>query len=138
MPAIARTYYPTRDIERDSVICAGSFVTTTSGAIGTAPDRATCGFTVAKVGSEAGRYRVTFDMKVSKIFLLSAKVNGTADAAYTADKGLHVLLRNKTVASRYVDVQFASAFTTGGAATYPDKEVENGVTVDFVFKVVLA
>lgn len=134
----ARTLYPTRDFERGAVTCAGSFVTTTSGTIGTNVDRKTCGFTVVKVESEAGRYRCTFDPKVEKIFLLSAKIVGAADDAYTTGKGLIVMLRNKTPASRVVDVQFVKSTTSGGNAVYADADVENAVTVDLVFKVVLA
>ncbi len=109
-------------LEKGVVKLFATIVTSTSGAISTTT---ATGLTVAKVGSEAGRYRVTLDDKYTRLLSAQAIVVGAADAAYTSTAGVTTLLRNVAVsaATPVLDIQFTRTDT--GA----DSEVIDGATI---------
>lgn len=72
----------------------GKVVTSTSGTIASQSCK---GFSVAKTGSETGRYTVTLDDKYQELMGCSVAVEGTADAAYTTANGLNWFLRGVAV-----------------------------------------
>jgi hypothetical protein len=101
--------------------------------------RDTPGFTVTKVGGEAGRYRLQLvspqGNTVSTIaFFLGAgpvTVVGAADAVYTTDKGLIPFVRNVTPASGFFDIQLSYLDDATGA--WVDANPEDNVTLHFAF-----
>jgi hypothetical protein len=129
---------PGRENRSGLVDYSGSVVTTTSGTLGTgAANVDTPLFTIAKVGSEAGRYRITLiDSRgnacvAPKLVRWSFGLIGTADAAYTAAKGLALgLIRNNLIASAGTfEIQFQRSDTMA------DAEVEDGATIHVEFTV---
>lgn len=72
----------------------GSFVTSTSGTVSSSSCK---GFSIAKTGSETGRYTVTLDGPYQKLLAVGVNIIGAADAAYTSAKGLTHVLRNVSV-----------------------------------------
>lgn len=118
-----RSFYPPKgSLSRNLVTLVGTLVTTTSGTIGSSD----CdGFSIAKTGSEAGRYTVTLGDKYAKLRGVSCAVKGAADAAYTTAKGIWMgLIRNNAVAtSKTFDIQFQRTDT--GA----DAELEDAAEV---------
>lgn len=97
-----------KTLEGGVVKLFGKVVTTTSGTIGSQSCK---GFSVAKVGSEAGRYRVTLQDQYMALLSCHAIIVGTADTAYTGTKGLTPLLRNVAVSADtpVLDIQFVQA-----------------------------
>lgn len=89
-------------------------VTSTSGAIASQVSK---GLSVAKTGSEVGRYTVTLDDKYTSMVGCSVALVGAADAAYTTANGLNWFLRNVDVAASTpaFDVQFARTDTGADA-----------------------
>jgi hypothetical protein len=121
-----RSFYPPKgSMSRNLVTLTGKFVTTTGGTIGSSD----CdGFSIAKTGSEAGRYTVTLGDKYSKLRGVVANVKGAADAAYTTAKGLNLMLRNDAVAtSKTFDIQFVRTDTAA------DAELEDAAEVYLTF-----
>lgn len=109
-------------LEKGIVKLFATITTTTSGTIGSTT---ATGLTVAKVGSEAGRYRITLQDQYTRLLCVNAIVSGAADAAYTTAKGLNTLVRNVAVnaATPILDIQFARTDT--GA----DAEVEDAAVI---------
>lgn len=92
----------------------GKVVTSTSGAI----DSQSCkGFSVAKTGSETGRYTVTLEDQYTSLAGLSVALVGADDAAYTTANGVQWFLRNVdvTASSPSFDVQFVRTDTGADA-----------------------
>lgn len=108
-------------LEAGIVKLFGSFVTTTSGTIGSSSCK---GFSIAKTGSETGRYTVTLEDSFNELKSVLANIIGTADAAMTSAKGLAYFLRNVNMATRSFDIQFCDP--DGSPA---DAEIENGASV---------
>lgn len=109
------------------VTLTGSVVTTTGGTIGSQDCE---GFTVAKVGSEAGRYRATLNNAFRALQYGDMKVVGAADAAAAAAKGQVCQLRNVSPTSRTVDFQLLTPSLAAGASV--DVEPEDGATLLFI------
>lgn len=110
-------------LEAGVVKLYGSFVTSTSGTI----DSSACkGFSVAKTGSETGRYTVTLSDTYKGLLAVNVAIVGAADAAYTTAKGLTWILRNVSVADSTptFDIQFSDP--DGSPA---DAELENAAKV---------
>lgn len=110
-------------LEAGVVKLYGSFVTSTSGTI----DSSACkGFSVAKTGSETGRYTVTLSDTYKGLLAVNVAIVGAADAAYTTAKGLTWILRNVSVADSTptFDIQFNDP--DGSPA---DAELENAAKV---------
>ena len=100
----------------------GSFVTSTSGAVASSDCK---GFTVAKTGTETGRYTVTLGQKYTKLRAASVMIEGSADTAYTTAKGVTAILRGVDVTTNGVlYIQFVDS--DGSAA---DAELEDGAKV---------
>lgn len=74
----------------------GSFVTSTSGTISSSSAR---GFSIAKTGSETGRYTITLEDPYLELLNCQAVVVGADDAGYTSGKGLLNFIRNVDVSS---------------------------------------
>lgn len=108
-----------QSLEAGIVKLYGEVTTSTSGTISAQSCK---GFSVAKTGSETGRYTVTLADKYNKLLHCGVVVVGATDAAYTAAKGLVSFLRNDSVASSGTtfNVQFADP------ATSADAELEDG------------
>lgn len=98
----------------------GEVTTSTSGTISSQSCK---GFTVAKTGSETGRYTVTLADKYNKLLACSVVVVGAADAAYGSGKGLAAFLRNDSIGSSGTtfNIQFCDA-----ATPQADAELEDG------------
>lgn len=98
----------------------GSVVTSTSGTISSSDCK---GFSIAKTGSETGRYTVTLEDKYTSLRGCSVMIEGSADTAYTSAKGIVSYLRGVDVSasSPVLYIQFADA--DGSAA---DAELEDG------------
>jgi hypothetical protein len=132
--AVSSGYYrdPARQNRSGIVHMTGKFVTSTSGTL-VAASSDSPGFTLTKVGSEAGRYTVQFiDNDGTACAWLSIEdfratiLGAVADTAYTTTKALHAFLRLgtpalTTVASagtvlvQFVDKALADAEVEDGA-----------------------
>jgi hypothetical protein len=101
-------------LEAGVVQLMGSVTTSTSGTIASTSCK---GFSVAKTGSEVGRYTVTLADYYSGLLAVSVTLVGAADAAYTTAKGSVSFLRNVSVSSsaKTFDIQFARSDTTADA-----------------------
>lgn len=105
-------------LEQGVVKLFGSVTTSTSGTISSSTGK---GLTITKTAAEVGRYTVTLADKYTSLLGVSVMVQGAADAAYTAAKGLCQLIRGVDVSGNGVlYVQFADP------ATSADAELENG------------
>ena len=107
----------------------GKFVTTTSGTIGSQSCK---GFSVAKTGSEAGRYTVSLEDQYMALLMVNAIVVGAADTAYTTTKGLIPLLRNVDVTDstpgfdlQFVQSSLADAELLDAAEVYIEITLKN-------------
>ncbi len=110
-------------LEAGVVKLYGKLDTTTSGTVDTT--NTSCkGFTIAKTGSEAGRYTVTLADKYAKLLAVSAVVESSADTAYTTAKGVVPILRGVNMTTGVFYLQFVDA--DGSAA---DAELEDGANV---------
>ncbi len=124
----ARMFSPlVGSLQKGVVFLFGTLILSTSGTIGTANTRKKSGFTVAKTGSEAGRYTVTFDDVYQALLWYDGKITGATDAAYTTAKGLGVLVRNVNIAAKTLDIQFVRTDT--GA----DAEIEDSASIYLAF-----
>jgi hypothetical protein len=104
----------------------GKFVTSTSGTI---LSSSCYGFTVAKTGSEAGRYTITLkDAYPAFLGATVALVSAQADTAYTTDKGLIPFWRSVAPQSKSMLLQFATGDSNG------DEEIEDGASVYLTIK----
>jgi hypothetical protein len=101
-------------LEKGVVTLYAVITTTTSGAIGST---SAVGLSVAKVASEAGRYRITLEDKYTRLLNVSVIVSGAADAAYTAAAGVNPIIRNVAVSSAtpILDVQLCRTDTGADA-----------------------
>jgi hypothetical protein len=110
-----------KTLEGGVVKLFGKFATTTSGTVGSQSCK---GFSIAKTGSEVGRYTVSLEDQYMGLLGVSAIVVGPADAAYTGTKGLIPFLRNVSVTDSTpgFDIQFAQA-------TLADAELMDGAEV---------
>lgn len=108
-------------LENGIVDLYGSFVTSTSGAIASSACK---GFSIAKTGSETGRYTVTLADRYYGLKSVLANIVGTADAAMTSAKGLAYFLRNINMTTGTFDIQFCDP-----DGTPADAEIENGASV---------
>ena len=109
----------------------GKALTTTSGTLSTASGANDCeGFTLAKVGSEAGRYRATLNHKFKALQFAYMVVEGAADAAAAAAKGQVAYLRNVNMTTGIVEFQLATPSLAAGASV--DVEPEDGATLRVV------
>lgn len=123
-----RNYKPgAMAIEKGLVSLYGKVVTSTSGTISSSDCR---GFSIAKTGSETGRYTITLEDKYNALRACNVAVVGAADAAYTNAAGLGYLLRNVDVTTSTLDIQFVNA-----AQPQADAELENGA--EFYIEIVL-
>lgn len=112
-----------KTLEQGIVKLFGSFTTSTSGTIASSSCK---GFSVAKTGSETGRYTVTLADTYYGLLSVVANIVGAADAAYTTAKGLTYILRNVSVndSTPTFDIQFNDP--DGSAA---DAELEDATSV---------
>lgn len=101
------------------------YATITTSTSGTISSTLATGLTVAKVGSEAGRYRITLDDKYTRLLSVHAIVSGAADTAYTTAKGLNALVRNVAVSAATPIFDLQMVRTDTGA----DAEVEDGAVI---------
>ena len=107
----------------------GNFTTSTSGTV----SASSCdGFSVAKTGSEAGRYTVTLQDGYTALYGANVSViSAQADTAYTTAKGLNSFIRNvDVVTAKTFDIQFSRTDTAA------DAELEDGakVLIEIVLK----
>jgi hypothetical protein len=109
-------------LEKGVVKLFGTIVTSTSGAIASSD---MLGGSIAKVGSEAGRYRITLSGSYQRLLGASVMVSGAADAAYTTAKGVQAIVRNIAVsaATPVLDIQLVRTDTAA------DAEVEDGASI---------
>ena len=106
-------------LEAGVVKLYGKVVTTTSGTVGSTSCK---GFSVAKTGSETGRYTVTLSDSYQGFLGCQVTLVGAADAAYTSAKGLVAFVRNVSVADSTPTFQIQFCDPDGSAA---DAEVED-------------
>lgn len=104
-------------LEAGTIKLYGYVQTGSSGAITSQDCR---GFSIAKTGSETGRYTVTLEDSYVAFRNCSISVQGTADAAYTTAKGLGYLIRGEDVANKVFYIQFVNA-----AQPQADAELED-------------
>lgn len=91
----ARIGTPINGLRRGETILTCRILTTTSGTISTATTAKYCGMTVAKTGSETGRYTFTLqDKRLRVLNLLAVRVIGPDDTAMTDAKGIIGVLRD--------------------------------------------
>lgn len=107
-------------LEKGIITLYGKVVTGTDGAISSQDCR---GFSVAKTGSETGRYTVTLEDAYTALRMVTCVVEGADDAAYTNAKGLAYLLRNVDVTAKTLDIQFVNA-----AQPQADANLENSTS----------
>lgn len=81
---------------------------------------------MAKVGSEAGRYRITLAGSYQRLLAANVVVSGAADAAYTTAKGVQAIVRNVNVSNASAPVLDIQLIRTDTAA---DAEVEDGASI---------
>lgn len=86
----------------------------TFGASGAVSDQDCRGFSVAKTGSENGRYTVTLEDRYYKFLGCNVVTEIAADTAHTATDGLITAVRNVDLASKTLDIQYIE--TDGNAA----------------------
>lgn len=112
------------------VLLTGVAVTTTSGTLSTTTGENDCeGFTVAKTGSETGRYTATISEKYRAIQYAHCVVEGAADAAAAAAKGQVCYLRNVSASGKTADFQICTPSLAAGTSV--DVEVEDGAKLRF-------
>jgi hypothetical protein len=102
-------------------------VTTTSGTISTALSdlAADSGLTVAKTGSETGRYTVTTRVPHKRLLMVKVMIIGADDAAYGAvTLGLMAIVRDVDISS---DGTFEIQFI-GSNAGWADAEIADGAS----------
>jgi hypothetical protein len=101
-------------LERGVVKLFATVVTSTSGTIAS---QDAMGMTIAKVGSEAGRYKLTLADAYQRVLACNAVVIGAADAAYATANGVNSILRNVAVsgAAPALEVQFTRTDTGADA-----------------------
>lgn len=79
------------------------------------------GFSVAETDAETGRYTITIDGTVTKLFAVIPTLVGADDTAYTSDKGVPLLVRDDDVATDgTIELQCVKQLTVTGAQTYVD------------------
>ena len=103
-------------------------VTTTSGTVSStlSDQTADCAVTVAKTGSETGRYTITLPTPHRKLLKVNANLVGADDAAYGAvTVGLMAIVRDDDVAS---DGTFEVQFI-GSNSGWADAEIADGASV---------
>ena len=110
-------------LEKGVVKLFCTIVTSTSGAISSSD---MLGGSVAKVGSEAGRYRISLADSYQRLLGASVMVSGAADAAYTTAKGIQAIVRNVDVSNASVPLLDIQLVRTDTAA---DAEVEDGASI---------
>lgn len=110
-------------LEKGVVKLFATIVTSTSGTISSSD---MLGGSVAKVGSEAGRYRITLSGSYQRLLSASVMVSGAADAAYTTAKGVQAIVRNVDVSNASTPVLDIQLIRTDTAA---DAEVEDGASI---------
>lgn len=83
------------------------------------------GGSIAKVGSEAGRYRITLSGSYQRLLAANVIVSGAADAAYTTAKGVQAIVRNVAVsaATPVLDIQLIRTDTAS------DSEPEDNASI---------
>jgi hypothetical protein len=107
------------------------FARVTTSTSGTVASSAASGLAVTKTATEAGRYTLTLEDKYYELLSASVVVQGAADAAYTATKGLVPFIRGVDVASKVLYVQFADPATSAdaeladGASFYVELTLKN-------------
>lgn len=99
----------------------------TLGAGGAISSQDCVGFTVAKTGSEVGRYTVTLLNKFLKLMYGHGVLEISADAAPVQDKGSECYLRGVDAAAKVAYLQFAVSPTAAAAGA--DKEVEDSAKI---------
>lgn len=110
-------------LEAGVVKLYGSFVTSTSGTVASSSCK---GFTIAKTGSETGRYTVTLSDTYKALLAVNVAIVGATDAAYTSAKGLTWILRNVSVADSTPTFQIQFNDPDGSPA---DAELEDSTSV---------
>jgi hypothetical protein len=123
MGTAARNFVPEKgSIRRGVVHLYGRVTTSTSGTISTQTGAKKAGFTVAKTGSEAGRYTVTLlnpdgtAAYYQELLACDVTLIGATDAAYTTAKGINKMLRNDAVSTAGTfDIQLQRTDTAADA-----------------------
>lgn len=110
-------------LEKGVVKLFATIVTSTSGTIASSD---MLGGSVAKVDSEAGRYRVSLADSYQRLLSASVMVSGAADAAYTTAKGIQAIVRNVDVSNASAPILDIQLVRTDTAA---DAEVEDGASI---------
>lgn len=135
----SRTFTPeVGSVQKGVVHLYGFHTTTTSGTLSTTATAFTpakqAGYTLTKTASETGRYTVQLTKTdgtaatYNQLLDVSAIIEGAADTAYTAAKGLVPMLRGVAVATTGIFyLQFVNDLTTTG--TFADAEVEDGAII---------
>jgi hypothetical protein len=101
------------------------------GAISAAAGANDCeGFTVAKTGSEVGRYTVTLLNRFLKVQYAHCVVEGAADAAAAAAKGQVCQLRGVDAVGKTMFFQLLTPSLAAGASV--DVEAEDNAKLRFV------
>jgi hypothetical protein len=100
----------------NSLLLTGVVTLGSSGALSTTVAQTSKGFTVAKTGSETGRYTATLHDAYGAIEYADCKVEVGADAAVTDQKGAVCVLRGVDAAGKVAYFQFLGWDGDGDAA----------------------
>lgn len=102
-----------KTLESSIVKLYGNMTFGSSGAISASTTK---GFSVAKTGSETGRYTVTLEDKYNEFKGCHVTVEGPADAAATTADGYWTFIRNEAVGTtKTFDIQFVRTDTGADA-----------------------
>lgn len=125
-----RNFYPARgSLSREVVKLYGNVTIGGSGAVSAVSAK---GFTVAKTGSETGRYTITLEDTYTAFRGAHVTVEGADDAALTA---FYAAVRNVDVGSaKTLDIQLVSAIATdanpaSGDVLHIELTLQNGTDV---------
>lgn len=113
-----------KTLENGVVTLYGRVTTSTSGTVGSQSCK---GFTVAKTGSETGRYTISLADKYTSLLAAQVSIEGAADAAYTTAKGLTWILRGVDVAHATAPKLYIQFNDPDGSAA--DAELEDASVI---------
>jgi hypothetical protein len=89
------------------------------GAAGAIDNQSCKGFSVAKTGSEVGRYTITFPDSWEALLGAGVALVGAADAAWGSAGSIWFLRNVSTKTAKTIDVQFATADASPADAELP-------------------
>lgn len=127
MGGFNRPLYPVMAAEPGLVLIRGEFTTTTSGTIDTGATSGGVGISsVAKTGSETGRYTITLAAPFKKIDAMGYAIVGPDDTAMTDAKGIEAVWRDDDIAT---DGTIELQFIDGDSGA--DTELQDAAKVTF-------